>query len=116
MYCFLCGKFSAKPDCFEKFDLPICSNCETNKLAAFYQKDRKVKYAADYTYYPFYLTPKKEICDYCNKEYITHPLFEDFGFTKKVCPDCLKASSINMLIGNLYVKPIYRLRGEIKQD
>jgi hypothetical protein len=52
----------------------------------------------------------KCICDFCKKEYLTDELFEDFGFGKNVCRDCLKIKDVNIVLSNDYVKPFWRRR------
>ena len=77
----------------------------TGKL---YLKTNKTKYSAKYIINPPIKNSTIEKCEFCMKEYISDPLFEDFGLTKKVCPDCLKNPSINIELSCKNIQPIWR--------
>ena len=111
MHCFLCGEKKSDLSSLDKYNVPICKNCEQNILANFYKKNKKPFYASSYTINPPIKPQTKEICEFCRKEYITDSIFEDFGFSKKACKDCLKIPKLNIVLSNIHVKPIWRKRG-----
>ncbi len=111
MHCFLCGDRSAKLNSLDKYDVPICENCENESNSVHYLKDRIVSFKEEYSFNPRRLSVvEKRTCSFCTEEYNTDPLFEDFGFNKNVCPDCLKKPKINVSLSNENVKPIWRDR------
>jgi len=109
MYCFFCGKFSAKKTSIEKYSVPCCENCQKNdNNTKYYFKGNKAKYNEPYIINPPTLEVEKRKCNFCSKEYFTDNLFEDYGFNINVCSVCLKKSKINILLSNENLKPIYR--------
>lgn len=110
MYCFLCGKMNSTPESLKKYSVPICSDCQGNDLQKFYRLGVVPRYASSYLIEPHIDSPHKEICEYSGKEYLTGELFEDFGFTKKVSPEMLRMSEINLELCNNYIQPIWRKR------
>jgi len=112
MHCFLCGRKSARYFSLSKYDLPICDACEKNGLAEHYLKKRKPKLKLPYLMDPPLKPPSRETCEFCGKAYMTDVIFEDFGFSKKACPGCLRIPGINILLSNEYVKPVWRKRNK----
>ncbi len=110
MYCFLSGKFNAKIESLNKYDVPISDEMQKCPLAKFYLKGRLPKFACKYQIEPPLLLPKKKICEYSNIEYISDILFEDFGFTKNIAPDLLRKPEINIELANTSIRPIWRRR------
>jgi hypothetical protein len=110
MHCFCCGELSANPESLYRYDVPVCKLCsdDQNNLVNLYIKKRKVSFAQPYIINPPILKPKEKRCSFCDKDYITDLLFEDFGFSRSVCKSCLKNSEVNILLSNLYVKPVWR--------
>ena len=114
MFCFLCGEKRAKKSSLIKFDVPICDNCARKDVAKFYLRNRRAKYGASYLIDPPIKIPKNQKCDYCGVQYNTDPIFEDYGFTKHVCPHCLKKQHINIELANRDIQPIWRKRNKDK--
>lgn len=110
MYCFLCGKLNAKIDSLNKYDVPICNDCVNKKEANYYLKNTETKYCSSYIINPPVKPVSKSVCDFCGKDYLTDELFEDYGFAKNACKDCLKLPEVNILLSNEYVKPVWRRR------
>jgi ubiquinone/menaquinone biosynthesis C-methylase UbiE len=110
MYCFLCGEKTAEKTSLLKYDVPICKKCEKSELSIFYLDNKRPIFGSPYTINPPLKPQTKEVCEFCGKNYITHLLFEDFGFTKMVCPDCLKIPEKNIDLSNRFAKAIWRRR------
>jgi len=110
MHCFFCGELSAKPGSLEIYDVPVCDSCSvlSKPLVNLYLKNKKVSFAQPFTINPPIMAPQNEECSFCRKEYFTHPLFEDYGFNRPVCYDCLKKPEVNILLSNFHVKPVWR--------
>jgi ubiquinone/menaquinone biosynthesis C-methylase UbiE len=110
MHCFICGKLNAKDSSLRDFDVPICSGCSGKRNAKYYLKNRKTIFCSPYIINPPIKPIEKFKCDFCNKEYLSDELFEDFGFSKNVCKDCMKIPDVNIILTNEYVKPVWRKR------
>lgn len=110
MHCFLSGKLNATPDSLEKFDVPISKELQDTDLAKMFLKTAKVKYAEPYEISPEILHPEIRTCDYSGFEYLTDPIFENFGFNKNVTPELLKKAEINLDLCVNHIKPIWRNR------
>lgn len=110
MHCFCCGEISANPESLHMYDVPVCKVCSDNRndLVGLYVKKRKVSFAQPYIINPPILKPKEKRCGFCDKDYTTDLLFEDFGFNRTVCKSCLKKPEVNILLSNLNVKPVWR--------
>ena len=110
MHCFFCGELSATPKSLEMYDVPVCKLCsdDRNDLTRLYVKKRKVTFAQPYIISPPILIPKEKKCSFCDKDYTTDLIFEDYGFNRAVCKSCLKKSEANLLLSNLNVKPVWR--------
>jgi len=113
MYCFLCGNPGAGLSSLKVYDVPVCSECAKKKQASYYLKNKKVKYSSPYIINSPVRSESKCNCEFCNKEYITDELFEDYGFGKNVCKDCLKIPEVNFELSNEYVKPVWRKRANV---
>jgi len=113
MYCFLCGNPGAGLSSLKVYDVPVCSECAKKKQASYYLKNKKVKYSSPYIINSPVRSESKCNCEFCNKEYITDELFEDYGFGKYVCKDCLKIPEVNFELSNEYVKPVWRKRANV---
>ena len=109
MHCFLCGEKTRELS-LEKFDVLICDNCSKENIAKFYLKNKRPKYGASYLIDPPIKQPQKQNCYYCGSKYTTSTIFEDYGFVKKVCPECLKKQNVNIELSNKYIQPIWRKR------
>jgi ubiquinone/menaquinone biosynthesis C-methylase UbiE len=110
MYCFLCGEQKANLSSLETHDVPVCEECSKKKQSEYYLKNNSAKYCSQYIINPPLKPVSKCVCDYCRKEYLTDKIFEDYGFTKNVCKECLKIPMINIELSNEYVKPVWRKR------
>ena len=110
MYCFLCGELKAGKESLKKYDVPICDVCETAENASHYKHSKPSRFSQAYEIDPPVLNPSKRTCSYCEQEYKTDVLFEDFGFSKNVCNSCLAVPENNIELSNLAVKPIWRKR------
>ena len=110
MYCFLCGDFSADIDSIKKFDVPLCSSCQTEDLSESYRYSKNVRFMGVYDVDPPLNKPHKEKCHFCSGEYETDVLFEDYGFNINVCSKCLTKPTVNLdlSVGSIY--PIWRKR------
>lgn len=110
MHCFLCGEKKATKFSLKKFDIPICNNCEKLSLSSFYLRNKSVKYHAKIKVFPEVTKNNTQICEFCRNEYTYNPLFENYGFTKNVCEDCLRRNDVNILLANTSIQPILRDR------
>jgi ubiquinone/menaquinone biosynthesis C-methylase UbiE len=110
MHCFFCGELRANQDSLNIYDVPVCKLCsdERNDLARLYIIKRKVTFAQPYIIKPPILIPVEGKCSFCDKDYTTDLLFEDYGFNRPVCKSCLKKSEVNILLSNMNVKPVWR--------
>lgn len=108
MHCFLSGKLSAKLDSLQKFDVPISREMEHTELANLYRKGKKVKYACKYLINPPKQKQEPKTCEFSKKEYLTDPIFEDYGFNRNVAPDYLIKPEINIPLSVESTKPIWR--------
>jgi SAM-dependent methyltransferase len=110
MHCFFCGELSANQESLDTYDVPVCECCAERKknLVSLYFKKRKVRFAQPYVFNPPILLPRIEKCSFCGDDYITHFLFEDFGFNKPVCKSCLEKPEVNILLSSLNIKPVWR--------
>lgn len=115
MYCFFCNKMNAAEASLYRYTVPICPDCEREELSKFYTKNIKPVYDLPYMMNPPLKPPTKEMCDICGKEYMSDPLFENYGFSKKACDYCLKIPTVNIELSNKFVKPIWRNRHRLSQ-
>ena len=110
MHCFLCGDLKAGMDSLKKYDIPLCTECMKRKESFYYAKTAITKFCAPYSINPPLIPARKCECDFCGKEYTTDEIFEDYGFSKNVCGDCLKIPEVNIKLTNDFVKPVWRKR------
>jgi len=110
MYCFFCGNRTAKDSSLVNYSVPLCNECKNSKFADFYLKKKRAVYGSSYEINPPIRTITEETCEFCSKKYLTDSIFENFGFSKKVCTDCLQQFEINISLSNKYIKPIWRKR------
>jgi SAM-dependent methyltransferase len=110
MHCFLCGERNAGLKSLEKYDVPICNDCESQPVTKFYKKNKKVGFHSDYIFNPSIIETHKERCNFCSNNYNTNLLFEKFGFNKNVCSKCLKSVEINLFISNNNLQGVWRDR------
>jgi ubiquinone/menaquinone biosynthesis C-methylase UbiE len=113
MVCFFCGKKKAEASSLTRFDIPVCSDCKERDISRYYRKKFKPGFSSPYSMNPPIKPPTIQVCDFCKKKYKTDLLFEDYGFSKNVCPKCLKIKEINLMLSNRYIKPIWRKRRNI---
>lgn len=112
MHCFLCGELKAEMESLERYDVPVCKACCENKISEYYLKESKPAYCRPYKINPPVIASENRNCDFCGKEYSTDTLFEDYGFAKNVCPECLKKTDVNIRLSSESVKPVWRKRME----
>ena len=110
MHCFLCGKLSATPDSLQKFDVPISNDMQHTKLAGYYRKGRKVNYSCRYLINPPILKPETRKCEFSDRQYVTDPIFEDYGYDRNVSPESLIDPQINIPLCVNNIKPVWRKR------
>lgn len=113
MYCFFCGEKKAGESSLVNFDIPVCMDCMENEISGYYRKNVKPAFSLPYSMNPPIKPPTIQVCDFCRKKYKTDVLFEDYGFSKNVCPKCLKINEINLILSNRFLKPTWRKRGNI---
>jgi ubiquinone/menaquinone biosynthesis C-methylase UbiE len=112
MHCFFCNDLSASMSSLKIFDVPVCAKCKENNLHVnYYKRNKIVKYSEKYLINPPILKPENRLCSYCNGKYLTHQLFEDFGFNINVCPICIQKSNVNFDLSLNHLKPLWRPRG-----
>jgi len=110
MHCFFCGNKNAHKESLNKFNVPICEKCIEKEISNYYLKNTPTYFHDKYLINPKVLKPARNNCDFCKKDYISNELFEDFGFNKNVCPDCLTNVETNLELSNKNIKPIWRKR------
>lgn len=110
MHCFFCDEKTAGQNSLLEYDVAVCKKCSKDNVSLFYLRTRKTKYDLPYIIEPPVKKPTQELCEYCRQNYFSDILFEDYGFSKKVCRDCLQKSQVNIDLANNYVKPIWRPR------
>jgi ubiquinone/menaquinone biosynthesis C-methylase UbiE len=113
MHCFVCGELKAGESSLKDYSVPVCEKCRDNKTSAYYLKEKKTKYGKEYRINPELNTNKKNVCEFCNKEYLTDRIFEDYGFSKNVCNDCLRIPEVNIELCSEHIKPLWRERPPI---
>jgi ubiquinone/menaquinone biosynthesis C-methylase UbiE len=110
MQCFLCGERVASESSLVKYNVPLCTLCESKRLSRFYLRSDRPVYDLPYRVKPPIIPTTEMICDFCGRAYKSNKLFENYGFSKNVCEKCLMNKNINLLLSNMYVKPIWRRR------
>jgi len=115
MHCFICGDYSATQNSLNTYDVPICQKCSCEDSADYYLKNKTPKMNFPYLISPPILQVERRKCDYCSKDYYTHSIFEDYGFTKNCCEDCLKISKVNIELTSEHIKPVWRMRSNIQR-
>ncbi|MCE1165024.1 MAG: methyltransferase domain-containing protein [Bacteroidetes bacterium] len=110
MSCFLCGEMKAGEESLDNFVVPVCKECGEKKISGYYKKSAITAYSMPYKINPPLLHPEERTCDFCGCGYTSDPLFEDYGFSKKVCPSCLGKSDINITLCCENIKPVWRKR------
>jgi len=110
MHCFFCGELSAQKESLDKYTVPVCERCINSENVKYYKKTVNTYFHNKYIIKPEVKKPIKQICDFCDSEYVTDELFEDFGFSKNVCKNCLNKSEINIKLSNEFIQPIWRKR------
>lgn len=111
MQCFFCGNQNATRSDLKNYTVPICRTCQKEEeLSKYYRKGQKTYFHNPFIIKPEILQPHKRKCEFCKLVYETDKLFETFGFSKNVCPSCLKVTKINLLLSNEYIQPIWRER------
>ncbi|MCJ7448891.1 MAG: class I SAM-dependent methyltransferase [Bacteroidales bacterium] len=111
MHCFLCGEFTVPISSLIKYSVPICDRCQNKNLTQYYVKNSIPTFSAAYIINPPIKMVEDNVCDYCGKNYKTDKLFENFGFNKNVCPQCLTDIEINIDLSNKFIQPVWRKRG-----
>ncbi len=110
MHCFFCGELNAKKQSLKEFDVPVCDICNKAENVSHYKHKNPPRFCRNYEIDPPILHSSKRTCDYCNQEYFTDVLFEDFGYSKNVCGHCISIPKINIELSNISVKPVWRKR------
>lgn len=110
MHCFFCGELNAEKKSLTEFDVPVCNSCRSEKNVPFYQHGKTARFCKEYEINPPLLKESKRTCSFCKNEYLTDLLFEDFGFNRNVCENCLLIPEINIELSNNSVKPVWRKR------
>ena len=108
MHCFFCGDFSANKQSLVKYEVPCCSSCNNKQYSDYYVRGLKPRY-----HYPYKINPQikevtQETCELCGTSFNSDILFEDFGFSKKVCKSCLNQPIQNIILSNTEIQPIWR--------
>jgi ubiquinone/menaquinone biosynthesis C-methylase UbiE len=110
MHCFFCDEITADLISLKTFIVPVCRKCEHHSMAKYYLKNSKTKFHNKYIINREILSVEKRKCEFCGKDYQTDILFEDFGFDKNVCPDCLRQQDVNLILSNENIRPVWRMR------
>lgn len=110
MYCFLCGEYRAGIDSLTAHEVPLCVDCLHSQSAQFYLKGRPIRFNSQFLFNPPLQSTDFLTCEYCQTIYSRSPIFEDYGFTKKVCKSCLMNDEVNIELSNLHIQPIWRKR------
>ena len=114
MHCFFCGEMKADKESLNKYTVPVCTKCKSNKLSHYYLKTLKTGFHNEYIISPPVITQEGKVCTYCRNKYATDPLFENYGFDIAVCGDCLKLKENNIKLSNENIQPIWRKRSNNK--
>jgi ubiquinone/menaquinone biosynthesis C-methylase UbiE len=110
MHCFFCDEMKAGLESLKKFNVPVCKNCESGSLAKFYLKNLKTYFHNDYLVNPPFDDQHERQCEYCGANYTVNQLFENFGFSKNVCGNCMVKPEINIYLANTHLQPVWRTR------
>jgi ubiquinone/menaquinone biosynthesis C-methylase UbiE len=113
MHCFLCGENSAIEESLNKYDVPLCKECSSDSNSIYYLKGSSIIFHNEYKISPPFQPVEEKECFFCKVKYKTDILFEDLGFDKNVCPDCIKSKNINILLSNTSLQPIWRKKATI---
>jgi len=112
MHCFFCNGLAANISSLKYFTVPICTKCQSSELSKYYLISKKTYY--NYSYQIQIqkpkITPQNVKCEYCGNIYIRNTIFENYGFKKNVCENCLSDKNINLELSNSSVLPIWRKR------
>lgn len=104
MYCFLCGKLNANEDSLKKYQVPICGICTSENLSKYYTINSNIMIKEKLKMIIPNIKAQK-LCELCSSEIKYSDLFEDFGFTKNICTDCLIIPQNNIYLSNECIKP-----------
>lgn len=110
MSCFMCGNNKAKIKSLERYDIPICNECQKVSNSEFYLKENCTRFHNQYLISPPILNMEERHCEFCGNAYETDQLFEDFGLDKNVCQICLRNKDYNINLSNSALQPIWRAR------
>lgn len=110
MHCFFCGNLNADMISLETYTVPVCEECKDLKLSKEYLKGNQTCFHQDYLINPPIQEPHNQKCDLCGMQYLTHKIFENFGFNKHVCPTCLSVKENSLELSNFNILPVWRSR------
>jgi SAM-dependent methyltransferase len=113
MHCFFCGALEAGIDSLENYTVPVCKSCQNNANSEYYKKSCQTKYHFPHQINPPLLDSTEKECEFCGSKYLTSSIYENFGFAKLVCMDCLKEPNVNILLSNTQIQPIWRNRKDL---
>jgi ubiquinone/menaquinone biosynthesis C-methylase UbiE len=110
MHCFFCDEMTANRSSLITFNVPTCEKCKNTAIAKQYVKHNKTRFHRNYIIDRDLLLVENRKCSFCGDIYKTDILFEDFGFNKNVCQQCLKQKDVNLMLANANILPIWRMR------
>lgn len=112
MHCFLCGQKKVHSYHLKKYYLPICDVCSSLPIAKYYRKKYRPKFKGGWQYNPAPLSPKpsNQLCHFCEQPFQPDKLFEDYGFSVEICPECLRVPELNLVASNELLQPRWRPR------
>jgi ubiquinone/menaquinone biosynthesis C-methylase UbiE len=115
MHCFLCGELSAEIVTLKQYTVPICKSCSNHENANNYLKSRRTYFKERFIVNPPITSQVRLKCSYCNFDYLSHPIFEKFGLSTNICPDCLKVKENSIKVSCNNTQPIWRHKSPKKR-
>ena len=114
MHCFFCGALNASLESLDIYDVPICRNCQkSNDNSKYYKPNRNTGYNHKYIISPEVLVLKDCTCFFCNQNFKSDKIMENYGFSKEACDKCIEDPNKNLELSNRYLQPIWRDRNQL---
>ena len=104
MHCFFCGNVYFPQDLhLKRFSIPTCSHCieiMSEEILENYKTGKKPSFKTR-----IYKKSNSNLfevhsCEYCGKKFVLDSLYGDYGFSKPVCKNCLRDSTVSLKLRN----------------
>ena len=109
MFCFINGKEEATKESLQKYYLPVSDTGQKSESSHYYLRPPKRRFPLQpYQWNTPRIKPHRENCYFCEVEYQTDEIFEDYGIDIHCCPNCLKDPEINIRISFEHLRMRWR--------